>query len=140
SHLGDDPHGQLVRAVGFVRLRRDDFVGELLDRVVEFAFFVAEVPAHDCSSLGASWGSIVATTWSSLTRPPAVTVTVTTPATGAGRRCSIFMASIVAIVSPTATSSPVAAATDTTVPGMGERTSGLAGRSSRSMRARASLS
>ena len=54
---------------------------------------------------------------------PAFTFTaVTTPSSGAATACSIFIASTTTTGSPLATTSPAAARTARTVPGMGERT------------------
>ncbi len=59
----------------------------------------------------------------------------TVPSRGATSWCSIFMASTESSTWPASTVSPLLTETDTTVPGIGERTAGSAAPSSRSMAA-----
>ena len=90
THRRDDCVWQFALGVVLVGCRRDNGVGELAHLVAQFLLLLGLLHGHAAPS----WGSMNATTWSSLTFSPVTTVMVTTPATGASRLCSIFIASI----------------------------------------------
>src|SRR5690606_26354825 len=138
-HLRHDVVGELVGGVVPRGDRGDHLVGEVADGVGEVLVLLVELEVHGVRSWSVGRGSVCgwvpgrtsgttrARSWCSRTCSPARTESSTVPAVGAVRRCSIFMASTTTTVWPSATRSPVAAGTATTVPGMGECSSGAAG-------------
>ena len=156
-HLGDDFVGEAVFLVVLGGDRCHHFVGEFADGVAEVLVFLAELKiCHAGPSLRSSgwvlWcrcrlnrGSdapacrcpawMVASTWSALTRSPVLTLMCTVPARGAPAGAPSSWPPRRAAPGRLPRCRRCATDTDTTVPGIGERTAGSAAPSSRSMAA-----